>query len=90
MTETDHKCIDALSQLFPELSPAEKEISILLSGGLTPKEIATYRNSDIEVIKKTISHSRRKLDCKTQNELRTVINIRIMAKDLFINCLLNQ
>lgn len=83
MTEHDRSCITALSQLFPELSPTERRVTILNSIlGLTTQEIAKDSGVNVETIKTHYKRSREKLKCASLQELRGVIILRILSYNL--------
>lgn len=81
MTDHDRICIGALAQLFPELSPAEQQVVILNAVmNMSTKGIAKYRGVEVTSIETVFLRARKKLNCQTINELRGVVNLRIMAR----------
>ena len=86
MTEHDRSCIMALSQLFPELSPTERRVTIQNSIlGQTTQEIAKDSGVDVETIKTHFKRSREKLKCASLQELLCVIMLRILSYNLLPN-----
>ncbi|WP_258086577.1 helix-turn-helix transcriptional regulator [Xenorhabdus bovienii] len=83
MTEYDRSCINALSQLFPELSPTEKIVVILNSlMGMTTKAIAKERGVAPDTIDTYFKRAKEKLECDSLQELRGVVVLRILARNI--------
>ncbi|HFI2745137.1 TPA: sigma factor-like helix-turn-helix DNA-binding protein [Escherichia coli] len=80
MTKSDRIYIEALSQLFPELSPREREITLFSSVlGLTTDEIARRNGVKRASVDTYFDRAKVKLNCCTLQELRGIIQLRILA-----------
>lgn len=80
MTENDRIYINVLSQLFPELSPTEGRVTILNSIlGQTVNAIAKEQGVQSDTVKTHFKRAKQKLRCDSQQELRTLIILRILA-----------
>ncbi|WP_323086576.1 sigma-70 region 4 domain-containing protein [Providencia alcalifaciens] len=86
MTEHDRNCVAALSQLFPELSQAEQKVAILNCVlGMTTQDIAIERGVGVKTIETNFKRAKEKLECNSLQELRSVVVLRIMARNLMLN-----
>ncbi|ELM8708888.1 hypothetical protein Q2S06_004681 [Escherichia coli] len=80
MTKSDRSYIEALSQLFPELSPREREITLFSSIlGLTTDEIARRNGIERTSVETYFNRAKVKLNCYTLQELRGIVQLRILA-----------
>lgn len=80
MTKSDRSYIEALSQLFPELSQREREITLFSSIlGLTTDEIARRNGIKRASVDTYFDRAKAKLNCQTLQELRGIIQLRILA-----------
>jgi len=55
------------------LTPNQQELVILLSSGLTQKEIADSKKTSISTVEKTLKHVRKKFDAKNNAELVKIL-----------------
>ncbi|MFH6841005.1 LuxR C-terminal-related transcriptional regulator [Providencia rettgeri] len=80
MTENDRIHINALSQLFPELSPTEGRVAILNTVmGQPVSVIAKEQGVQSDTVKTHFKRAKQKLKCDSQQELRSLIMLRILA-----------
>ena len=66
--------LNKLKTSFPELSPAEVDLCILLRLGFSGKEIAVIRNVDPESIRKAKYRLRNKMKVQSPDGLRSLLN----------------
>lgn len=67
-----------LRNLFPELTPAQFETSLLFSFGIPQKEISVLRSVAYRVVQREIEGAKSTFETKSLTQLLTVFHVRIM------------
>ncbi len=78
MADWDLTQYPELRNVFPELTTAEFEVSLLFAFGISQKEISVFRSVSYRVIQREIESAKSKFETKSLTQLLTVFHVRLM------------